>query len=152
AQERAFLGALQEEEGDEAAWRAYSDWLMERGEPCPGARLLSLALPLVRNADGDDPAGRNLVQVGEHVAHVSVAGDGGWFDNLTLFAAPGPPPPPIRAHALTGCGSCGDILPTGKEPSCRAEERPSPPCPAATCSRSAPCRWPRSAPPASSPL
>jgi uncharacterized protein (TIGR02996 family) len=108
-QESAFLGALREEPADEVSWRAYADWLMERGEPSPGVRLLRLALAGLRFDHGSDPT-RNVVHVGEHVAQCRLH-DGGqtwleWFVFDDVWGGAHP----ILADAAIRYASRWDVL------------------------------------------
>jgi uncharacterized protein (TIGR02996 family) len=113
-QEAAFVGAIREGPDDEATWRAYADWLMERGEPSPGARLLRLALARLRVGAGADPS-RNVVRVGEHVAQCCLHGGEGdyleWFCFDDLWGAAHP----VLADALIRYASRWDVLSTGDE-------------------------------------
>jgi uncharacterized protein (TIGR02996 family) len=110
-QEMAFVGALREEPGDELTWRAYSDWLLERGEPGPGVRLLRLALARLRAYEDADPS-RNVAHVGEHVIQARLhAGDDHyleWFAFDDLWGAAHP----VLADALIRYATRWDVLST----------------------------------------
>jgi len=114
--ERAFVQALQAEPGDEATWRAYADWLMERDGPSPGCRLLRQALPRLRGLQNGDP-GRNVVHVGEHVVHLCLHGGADSFDQLILFDDLWGAAHPALAGALIRLGGRWDVLSTGDEDS-----------------------------------
>src|SRR5262249_33216700 len=103
---------LQATPDDEATWRAYADWLLERDWPSPGIRLLRLALPRMKR-DGGDPS-RNAVNVGEHVAHASIHGRAE-FDQLILFDGLSAAAHPLLADALIRHVSRWDVLSTGHE-------------------------------------
>jgi uncharacterized protein (TIGR02996 family) len=59
--EKAFLGAIRDRPGDEAAWNAFSDWLQDEGKHPVGLHLLQRALsrvgvyrdPDFRDSDND---------------------------------------------------------------------------------------------------
>lgn len=116
AHERAFVQALQAEPDDEATWRAYADWLMERGQPGPGVRLLRLALPRMKGLDeGWGEPRRNVAHVGEHVAQVSICVGHNEFDQLIFFDDLWASAHPLLANALIRYGSRWDVLSTGDE-------------------------------------
>jgi uncharacterized protein (TIGR02996 family) len=112
-QERSFLAALRDDPDDEAAWSAYADWLMERGDSSPGARLLRLALARQNGLYDEDPA-RNVVRVGEHAAEAFVASGKG-CDHLFFFDDLWGAAHPALADALLRYGSRWDVLSTGDE-------------------------------------
>ena len=112
--ERAFVQTLQAEPDDEATWRAYADWLMDRGGPSPGVRLLRQALPRLKGIYGGDPA-RNVANVGEHVVQASIPVGGECFDQLILFDDLWAGAHPLLADALIRYGTRWDALSTGNE-------------------------------------
>jgi uncharacterized protein (TIGR02996 family) len=112
--EGAFVRSLQAELDDEATWRAYADWLMERGGPSPNVRLLRLALPRVEALESGDP-GRCVVHAGGHVAQACIHGGAGRFNQLILFDDLWAGAHPILVDALIRYGSRWDVLSTGDE-------------------------------------
>jgi uncharacterized protein (TIGR02996 family) len=107
--ETAFIRSLREEPDDEATWRAYSDWLIERGDTSPGARLLRLAAMRLREGDEADPS-RNVVHVGEHVAQCRLHRGGDnyleWFVFDDLWGAAHP----VLADSLLRYCTRWDVL------------------------------------------
>jgi uncharacterized protein (TIGR02996 family) len=75
-QEAAFIDTLRSDPDDEATWRAYSDWLADRGRPSAGVEVLRRALEGVA-ADGvnerwkHDPS-LSRFQVEEHLAVMGI--------------------------------------------------------------------------------
>jgi uncharacterized protein (TIGR02996 family) len=114
-EERAFLDALRADPGDDLTWDVYSDWLQERGQRAAGYRLLERVLPRVDGSYQDSDAGRNLIQIGDHVvqlfAHVRDNDFDHWFffDDLWCAAQPD------LADALLHYASRWDVLSTGDE-------------------------------------
>jgi uncharacterized protein (TIGR02996 family) len=111
--EMAFLGVLQSDPDDEATWRAYADWLTERGESAPGIRLLQLALPRQTGYFDSDPS-KNVVRVGQHVVQAYIHSADGCehrflFDDLWGSAHSS------LANALLRYATRWDVLSTGNE-------------------------------------
>jgi hypothetical protein len=66
-QERAFLTAVREDPGDPLNWRAWDDWLAERGEGPAGLRLLERGLLCLRKKQEEPKVKEPLIHVGRHL-------------------------------------------------------------------------------------
>jgi uncharacterized protein (TIGR02996 family) len=106
-EERAFVAALRADPDDNLTWSAYADWLTERDELSPNARLLSLALPRIPAAK----AGPHRIQVGEHVVQLIDSDGAHWFAFDDLWSGAHP----ALADSLLRYATSWDMLSTGDE-------------------------------------
>jgi hypothetical protein len=66
-QEKAFLTAIREGPGDSLSWRAWDDWLAERGERPAGLRLLERGLLCLRKKQEGPEVKGPLIHAGRHL-------------------------------------------------------------------------------------
>lgn len=92
-QEQAFLTAVREGPGDPLNWRAWDDWLAERGDRPAGLRLLERGLLCLRKKQ-QHPEGKGpLIHVGRHLVQYYFPFEAGmplcdyWFAFDDVWAA-----------------------------------------------------------------
>ncbi len=113
-QEIAFLTAIREGPGDPLNWRAWDDWLAERGERPAGLRLLERGLLRLRKKQEGPEVKAPLIHVGRHLAQYYFSFEAGmplcdyWFAFDDVWAARHPD----LARCLARYATRWDVLTT----------------------------------------